>query len=76
MNLREQINQDIKKAMQEKNELPLLVLRGASATIHNREIEKRTKLSKTEKDVKKLEEASKLSEEEVLEAVSGEAKKR
>lgn len=74
--LREKINEEIKKAMQEKNELLLLVLRGVNATIHNREIEKRTKLSKTEKDIKKLEEQSKLSEEEELEAVVSEAKKR
>src|SRR4030043_1260736 len=74
--LREQINQDIKKAMQEKNELLLLVLRGLNAAFHNKEIEKRTKLSKTEKDIKKLEELSKLTEEEVLEVISSEAKKR
>lgn len=74
--LRETINNDIKKAMQERNELLLLVLRGLNAAIHNKEIEKRTKLSKSEKDIKKLEEQSKLTEEEVLEAVSSEAKKR
>jgi len=74
--LREKINENIKKAMQEKNELLLLVLRGVNATIHNKEIEKRTKLSKTEKDIKKLEKLSKLSEEEVLEAINSEAKKR
>jgi len=74
--LREQINQDIKKAMQKKNELLLLVLRGLNAAFHNKEIEKRTKLSKTEKDIKKLEELSKLTEEEVLEVISSEAKKR
>ena len=74
--LQEKINQDIKKAMQEKSELLLLVLRGINAAIHNREIEKRTKLSKIEKDIKKLEESSKLNEEEVLEVVSSEAKKR
>ncbi len=76
MSLREKINEDIKKAMQKKNELLLLVLRGVNAAIHNKEIEKRTKLSKNEKDIKKLEELSKLSDEEILEAVSSEAKKR
>ncbi|HDY72843.1 MAG TPA: GatB/YqeY domain-containing protein, partial [bacterium] len=48
--LREKINQDLKKAQQEKNELIILVLRGINAAIHNKEIEKRTKLSKEEKD--------------------------
>ena len=76
MNLKERINQDIKQAMQGKNELLLLVLRGLSAAIHNKEIEKRTKLSKQEKDIKKLEELSKLTDEEIVEAIAGEAKKR
>jgi uncharacterized protein YqeY len=74
--LRERINEEIKKAMQAKSELLLLVLRGINAAIKNKEIEKRTKLSKNEKDIKKLEELSKLSEEEVIEVISGEAKKR
>jgi len=74
--LKEKINQDIKQAMQSKEELFLLVLRGISAAIHNKEIEKRTKLSKTEQDIKKLEEQSKLTEEEVIEVISSEAKKR
>lgn len=76
MNLRETINGEIKKAMQEKSELLLLVLRGLNAAFQNKEIEKRTKLSKTEKDIKKLEESSRLSEEEVLDVIAGEAKKR
>jgi len=83
--LQEQINQDIKKAMQEKDGLLLLVLRGLNAAIHNKEIEKRTKLSKTPSFAKasedmekleKLEKESKLTEEEVLEVISSEAKKR
>jgi len=83
--LQEKINQDIKQAMQSKEELLLLVLRGISAAIHNKEIEKRTKLSKTpafaeasadKEKLKKLEEQSKLTEEEVIEVISSEAKKR
>jgi len=74
--LQEKINQEIKKAMQEKSELLLLTLRGINAAIKNREIEKRTKLSKTEKDIAKLEKLSKLTEEEIIEVISSEAKKR
>ena len=74
--LQEKINQDIKKAMQGKDELLVLVLRGIKAAIHNKEIEKRTKLSKGEKDIKKLEESSKLTEEEIIEVIASEAKKR
>jgi len=74
--LKEKINGDIKQAMIGKNELLLLVLRGINAAIKNKEIEKRTKLSKTEHDVAKLEELCKLSDEEILDVISGEAKKR
>ncbi len=76
MSLKETIGNDLKKAQQEKNELVILVLRGINAGIHNKEIEKRTKLSKEEKDIEKLEKESKLIEEELLGVVSGEAKKR
>lgn len=74
--LKEKINQDIKQAMIKKEELLLLVLRGINAAIHNKEIEKRTKLSKQEKDLAKLEEQCKLSDEEVIDVIFGEAKKR
>jgi len=83
--LQEKINQDIKKAMQEKSELLLLVLRGINAAIHNKEIEKRTKLSKTlafakasadKEKLEKLGKESKLTEEEVVEVIFSEAKKR
>lgn len=74
--IKEKLNNDLKKALQEKDELGALVLRGVNAAIHNKEIEKRTKLSKEERDIKKLEKESKLIEEEVVEVISSEAKKR
>lgn len=76
MSLKEKINEDIKTALRQKDELLLLVLRGISSAIHNKEIEKRTKLSKQEKDIAKLEKESKLSEEEIIETIFSEAKKR
>lgn len=76
MSLQEKINKELKNALIGKEELVVSVLRMLNSAIHNKEIEKRTKLSKTEKDIKKLEELSKLTEEEVLEVVSSEAKKR
>jgi len=72
----EKIEQNIKKALQEKDELKSLVLRGVKAAMHNKEIEKRTKLSKEQKDINELEKQSKLTEEEIIEVVSSEAKKR
>ena len=44
--------------------------------IKNREFEKRNKLSKTEQNVAKLEEQSKLNDEEIVEVISSEIKKR
>ena len=61
MSLQEQINQDLKKAQQEKDELVILVLRGVNSEIHNKEIEKK---------------GEELIEEEVLDVIISEAKKR
>lgn len=61
MSLVEKINEDLKQAMRDKNELLLLVLRGINSEIHNREIEKK---------------GEELIEEEVLEVIISEAKKR
>lgn len=72
----EKINDDLKQAMLAKDEARVLVLRGLNSAIKNKEIEKRTKLSKTESDLAKLEEASRLSDEEIQDVVSSEAKKR
>ncbi|HNU96643.1 MAG TPA: GatB/YqeY domain-containing protein [Candidatus Portnoybacteria bacterium] len=76
MKLQEKINGEIKQAMIAKQELLLLVLRGINASIKNKEIEKRTKLFKQEKDLTKLDELCKLSDEEIINVISGEAKKR
>lgn len=72
----EKINQDIKTAMLARDEARLLVLRGLNAAIGNKMIEKRTKLSKTESDVAKLEETSKLNDEEIQDVIISETKKR
>ncbi|MFH1308940.1 MAG: GatB/YqeY domain-containing protein [Patescibacteria group bacterium] len=58
--LKENITQDIKKAMQEKNALLLSVLRGVIAVVKNREIEKKKELD----------------EDEIIQVISSEAKKR
>ncbi len=76
MTIKEQLNIDIKKALREKDELILSVLRMLNSAIHNKEIEKRSKLSKEEKDLEKLKEESKLTEEEILKTIFSEAKKR
>ncbi len=73
--LKEKINQIFKKAFKAKEELKISALRLLQTTIKNKEIEKRTKLSKTEKlgDLAKL---SELTDEEVIGVVFSEIKKR
>ncbi|PIP15610.1 MAG: hypothetical protein CO003_01725 [Candidatus Portnoybacteria bacterium CG_4_8_14_3_um_filter_44_15] len=76
MTLKEKIQAEVKKAMLEKNAVGVLVLRMLLASILNKEKEKRAKLSKDEKDIAKLEQLSKINDEEALEVISSEVKKR
>ncbi len=76
MALKEKIKQDLKEAMQQKEAEKMSVLRLLSSAIFNKEKEKRAKLSKEEEDSEKLDQLSQLSDEEILEVVSSEAKKR
>ncbi len=74
MNLKEQIQNDFKKAFKGKEEIKLSVLKMLRSEIGNAEIAKRTKLGKAgESD---LEKKSQLNEEEILEVISREIKKR
>lgn len=76
MSIKEKINSDLKEALKNKEELKISVLRGINSALKNKEIEKRTKISKEEKDTAKLEKLSLLTEEEVVEVLLSEAKKR
>ncbi len=75
MSLKADIQQDLKEAQLKQAEVLISTLRMLLSAIHNKEIEKRTKLSKTE-PVEKLEELSKLTDDEIIEAISSEIKKR
>lgn len=70
MGLQEKIDQDLKTALREGDELKLSVLRMLNAAIHNKEIEKRTKLAKAGKEPELLE------EKEIEEIIQSEVKKR
>lgn len=74
MSLKEKINQDFKDAFKAKEGKKVSVLRMLNAAIKNREVEKRTKLSKSE--TSDLEKESQLTDEEVLAVISSEAKRR
>lgn len=74
MTLKEKIQIDFKEAFKKKNEIKLSVLKMLKSEIGNAEIAKRTKLAKAgESD---LEKKSQLNEEEILEVISREIKKR
>jgi hypothetical protein len=75
MNLREKIDSDFKEAFKAKDEARVSVLRLLLASIKNKELEKRMKLSKSEK-VEDLERLSKLTDEEIIGVASSELKKR
>lgn len=70
MGLKEKVDEDLKNALKSGEATRVSVLRMLSAAIHNKEIEKRTKLAKEGKSPEPL------AEEEVLAALSSEAKKR
>lgn len=74
--IKDKIKEDLKKAMQEKDTLKLSVLRMVSSYVFNKEKDNRAKLSKAGEEEGKLDEMSKLTEEEVIEVVSSEVKKR
>ena len=76
--LKQKIQEDLKKALKENREAEVSTLRMTIATISNRETEKRTKIwkEKPESSVKELEKESQLTDEEILEVISSEIKKR
>ncbi len=76
--LKEKIQEDLNSALKEKKELKVSVLRLLSAAIFNKEKEKRYKLSKEKPEFtgKELEKESRLTDDEVIEVVTSEIKKR
>ena len=74
--IKEKLQQDIKEALKAGDASKRLCLSMIMNAIKNRELEKRTKLSKTEKDASKLEKESELNDEEIIEVIGSEVKKR
>ncbi|MFH1769795.1 MAG: GatB/YqeY domain-containing protein [Parcubacteria group bacterium] len=74
--LKDQLQKENSEALKSGNTLKRSVLAAILTSIQNKELNKRTILSKTETDPVKLEEGSKLSDEEIMEVLSSEAKKR
>ena len=74
--LKEKLQIDIKDALKSGNTEKRMVLSLVLSAVKSRELEKRSKLSKSESDIVKLEESSKLNDDEVIEVLSSEIKKR
>lgn len=76
--LKEKIKNDLIQALKEKKEIEISTLRLLSAAIFNKEKEKRYKISqeKPEASGEELERESQLTDEEVIEVISSEVKKR
>lgn len=74
--LKETLQTDLKNALKAGDSKRRMVIGGIMSAIKNRELEKRGKLAKGGTDLSKLDEESKLNDEEVLEVISSEVKKR
>lgn len=78
MSLKEKIQEDLKPALKEKKEIETSTLRLVLAAISTKETEKRTKIwkEKPELSPKELEKESQLTDEEIVEVIGSEIKKR
>jgi len=76
MNLKDKINEDLTVALKSGNGEVASALRFLMSAIKNRELEKRTKLSKENGPVEELEKLSELNDDETINVTLGEIKKR
>jgi len=76
MNLKGIINEDIKSAMKSGLNDEASALRFLNSVIKNKELEKRNRLSKEGRPLAELEKLSELIDEEVINVILGEIKKR
>jgi hypothetical protein len=78
MSLIEKIKQEISAALKEGKATELSVLRMVNAAVQNKEKEKRYRVSKEKPDLSEVElqKESQLGDEEIMDVIAGEAKKR
>ena len=74
--LKEQLQKELTEALKSGNQLKRLVLGTLMTAIKNKELAKRGQLSKQTSDPAELEQKSQLVDEEILEVIAGEVKKR
>jgi len=76
MGLKERINEKLKDALKSGDTAVINTLRFLNSVIKNKELEKRTKLSKEGRPTEELEKLSELSDDETISVVLSEIKKR
>ena len=74
--LKDQLQKELNDALKSGDQLKRSVLSLLLTAIKNKELAKRQKLSKTVSGIEELEKQSQLTDEEILEVIAGEAKKR
>lgn len=74
--LKEKIQKDLNDALRSGDQLKRLVLGMAANSIKNKELAKRAQFSKTISNIDELETKSRLNDEEVIETIASEIKKR
>lgn len=76
--LKEKIRQNLNASLKEKKEMEVLTLRQLLSVVFNREKEKRYGITKERSDLSEgeLEKESQLTDEEIIEVISSEIKKR
>jgi uncharacterized protein YqeY len=74
--LKQQIQKELVEALKAGQQLKRMVLGLLMATVKNKELIKRQQLSKTVNDTNELEKQSQLTDDEVLEVIASEVKKR
>ena len=74
--LKERINEDLKTALKSGSNDIVSTLRFLSSVIKNKELEKRTRLSKEGESIAELEKLSELNDDEAVNVILGEIKKR
>lgn len=74
--LKDKLQKDLNESLKTSDQLKRLVLGLAMTAVKNRELMKRQQLSKTVGDTGELEKQSRLTDEEVIEVIASEVKKR
>ena len=74
--LKQQLQKDLNDSLKSRDQVKRLVLGMVMTSIKNRELGKRQQLSKTVSDTGELEKQSQLTDEEILEVIASEVRKR